>query len=84
MEFCAKAPAGLQISSSLYKNEQDGKYYLDLERRNEDAKVFAGLFTMAYEFAHFQATNKNVIAHMKESYELIVSENAIYQLAAAM
>jgi adapter protein MecA 1/2 len=83
MKFCSKVPADLKIESSLYKNEKDGKFYLDLKRENEDPKVFAGLFTMAYEFAHFQATNKNTIAHMKESYELIIANDAISQLASA-
>ncbi|WP_026515830.1 adaptor protein MecA [Butyrivibrio sp. MC2021] len=84
IKFCAKAPKDLNISSSLYKNEKDGRYYLDLNRENEDPKAFASLFTMAYEFAHFQATNRNVIAHMKESYELIIAEDAIGKLSQAV
>lgn len=84
ISFCAKAPKDISISSALYKNEKDGRYYLDLKRENEDPKVFAGLFTMAYEFAHFQATNKNVIAHMKENYELLIAEDAISKLAEAV
>ena len=83
MAFCAKAPKDINISSALYKNEKDGRYYLDLNRENEDPKVFAALFTMAYEFAHFQATNKNVIAHMKESFELLIEKDAIAKLAEA-
>lgn len=82
--FCAKAPKDIHISSALYKNEKDGKYYLDLKREDEDPKVFAGLFTMAYEFAHFQATNKNVIAHIKENYELLIAEDAIIKLSQAV
>lgn len=83
ISFCAKAPKDIEISSALYKNEKDGRFYLDLKRDNEDPKVFASLFTMAYEFAHFQATNKNVIAHMKENYELLIPEDAINKLSEA-
>ena len=81
MAFCAKAPKNLKIESALYKNESNGKYYLDLLRKDEDPKAFAALFTMAYEFGHFQATNKNVIAHYKENYDCLISENAIARLA---
>jgi adapter protein MecA 1/2 len=81
ISFCAKAPKDIAISSALYKNDKDGRFYLDLKRENEDPKVFASLFTMAYEFAHFQATNRNVIAHMKENYELLIAEDAINKLA---
>ena len=59
----------------------DGRYYLDLLRKNEDPKAFAALFTMAYEFGHFQATNKNVIAHYKENFECIIADNALTELS---
>ncbi|SFP47064.1 adapter protein MecA 1/2 [Butyrivibrio proteoclasticus] len=81
IEFCKKAPSDLNISSSLYKNEKDGKYYLDLKRLDEEPKVFASLFTMAYEFGHFQASNQHVIAHIRESYDLIIKDDAINSLA---
>ncbi len=79
--FCQKVPMDLKILSSLYKNQSDGKYYLDLMRADEDPKVFASLFTMAYEFGHFQASNKNTIAHIKESYDCLIKDSAIYSLA---
>lgn len=81
ISFCSKAPVNLNIKSSLYKNLTDGKYYLDLLRENEDPKAFAALFTMAYEFGHFQATNQNVIAHYKENFECIIKENALAELS---
>ncbi len=83
IEFCGKAPKNLEIDSALYKNSTDGRFYLDLRRNTEDPKAFAALFTMAYEFGHFQATNQNVIAHYKENYECIIENNAVYQLANA-
>ncbi len=82
IKFCKKAPKGLRISSSLYKNSVNGKYYLDLLRQGEEAKVFASLFTMAYEFGHFQASNLNVIAHIKENYDCIIKCNAIGEMAS--
>ena len=82
IKFCKKAPKGLKISSSLYKNPVNGKYYLDLLRLSEEAKVFASLFTMAYEFGHFQASNLNVIAHIKENYDCIIKCNAINEIAS--
>ncbi len=81
ISFCDKAPKDLKIESSLYKNEADGKYYLDLIRKDEDPKLFAALFTMAYEFGHFQATNQSVIAHYKESFNCLIKDDAIAKLA---
>ena len=81
ISFCKKAPKNLQVSSSLYKNAQDGHYYLDLKRMDENPKVFASLFTMAYEFGHFQASNQHIIAYIKESYDLIIKDNAINSLS---
>ena len=62
ISFCSKIPRKTAVESSLYKNNADGMYYLDLMRNNEDPKVFAALFTMAYEFGHFQASNPGIIA----------------------
>jgi adapter protein MecA 1/2 len=81
IEFSKKAPKNLNIGSALYKHQSDGKYYLDLFRRSEDPKSFASLFTMAYEFGHFQATNKNVIAHVKENCDCIIRLDAIPKLS---
>ena len=81
IRFCKKAPKSLNIGSALYKNDTDGRYYLDLVRHNEDPRAFASLFTMAYEFGHFQATNRNVIAHIKESNACIIKKDAISSLA---
>ncbi len=80
--FCAKVPKGVSISSSLYKNNTDGQYYLDLKREQEDPKIFASLFTMAYEFGHFQASNPYVISHIKENFECLIEEHAIEQLSS--
>jgi adapter protein MecA 1/2 len=80
--FCAKVPTGVKIISSLYKNKADGQYYLDLKRDQEDPKIFASLFTMAYEFGHFQASNPYVISHIKENFECLIEEHAIEQLSS--
>ncbi len=81
ISFCAKAPRGISVRSSLYKNPADGSYSLDLVRKDEDPKVFAALFTMAYEFGHFQASNTNVIAHIKENYDCLIKDRAIEELS---
>ena len=81
ISFARKAPKNLHISSSLYKNEENNTYYLDLMRLDEDPKTFASLFTMAYEFGHFQATNQHVIAFIKESYDIIIKDKALEELA---
>ena len=79
--FCAKAPMDNNICSTLYKNEETGKYFLDIRRGDEDTKKFASLFTMAYEFGHFQCSAPQAIAYIRESYDCIIRENAIEHLA---
>ena len=80
-KFCAKAPIDNNLGSSLYKNLEKGKYYLDIRRDEEDTKRFASLFTMAYEFGHFQCSSAQAIAYIRETYECIIKENAMEHLA---
>ena len=80
--FSSRIPNDLRIFSALYKDPKEKKYYLDLVRNDEDPKVFASLFTMAYEFGHFEASNTHVIAHIKERFECIISEDAVNKLSA--
>ena len=82
IDFSAKVPKDVQIGSSLYKNPVSGEYFLDLMRKDEDPKVFASLFTMAYEFGHFEASNQHVIAHIKESYSCIIADNAVKEMSS--
>ncbi|MBR1669993.1 MAG: adaptor protein MecA [Butyrivibrio sp.] len=79
--FCSKVPAHIRIHSALYKNKKDGQYYLYLKRGSVDPKLFASLFTMAYEFGHFKASNENVIAYIRENYECILSSHALETVA---
>jgi adapter protein MecA 1/2 len=55
---------------------------MHLSRLDEDPKIFAGVFTIAYEFGQFFARNLNVISHIIENYECIVSVDAIKTLAS--
>ncbi len=80
--FSTKVPKDVQIGSSLYKDPVSGDYFLDLMRKDEDPKVFASLFTMAYEFGHFEASNQHVIAHIKESYSCIIPDNAVKEMSS--
>ena len=81
ISFCSRLSSKLRVSSALYKDKESGKYYLDLIRNDEDPKVFASLFTMAYEFGHFEASNNYVIAHIKESFDCIIAANAVKQMS---
>jgi len=81
ISFCSRLSSRLRVSSALYKDKESGKYYLDLIRNDEDPKVFASLFTMAYEFGHFEASNNYVIAHIKESFDCIIAANAVKQMS---
>ena len=82
IDFSAKVPKDIDISSSLYKDPVSGDYFLDLVRNDVEPKVFASLFTMAYEFGHFEASNLHVIAHIKESYNCIIEGNAVKEMSS--
>ena len=81
IDFSTKVPKDVQIGSSLFKDPVNGEYFLDLMRKDEDPKVFASLFTMAYEFGHFEASNQHVIAHIKESYNCIIKDDAVKEMS---
>ena len=82
IEFCAKAPTDIAIESSLYHDHKKGLYLLNLVRSTEDAKKFASLFTMIYEFGRFAASTPSIIAHIKESCDCIISQDAITKLSS--
>ena len=82
ISFCKNVPADLDIKSSLYKNPSDNRYYMYFKRGDISAPGFASVFTMAYEFGHLKANNDHVYAHIKESYDCIISENAIGKMSA--
>ena len=81
ISFCAKTPKDLHVASSLYRDSGNGDYFLHLVRCDEEAKRFASLFTMAYEFGHFYASNSSHIAHITETSECIIKEDALKKLA---
>lgn len=77
IDFCRSVPDDIQVGSALYKNNADEKYYLHLSRLDEDPRIFAGVFTIAYEFGQFYARDLNIIAHIRENFECIIAVNAI-------
>lgn len=81
ISFCHKVPSDLKIESALYKSDSDNMYYMDIVRNNEDPKRFAALFTMAYEFGHFQASNRNTIAYIRENYDCLIEKDAVSHLS---
>lgn len=82
IDFCKSVPEDIQIGSALYKNPADEKFYLHLSRLDEDPKIFAGILTICYEFGAFYSRDLNMIAHIRENYECIVSVNAIGTIAS--
>lgn len=82
IDFSRAVPEDIQIGSALYKNPSDEKFYMHLSRLDEDPKIFAGIFTIAYEYGQFYARNLNVIAHIRENYDCIVGVDAIKTIAA--
>ena len=58
-----------QLESSLYKNTQDGTFYLLLERGNYNEKEFLKVSNMMLEYSSHIKTTPSTLAYIKEHYE---------------
>ena len=70
----------VSMHSVLYKNSVSGKFYMLFERRDDNGKNFASVFSVCYEYGRFVTTKGMMILHMDESYDTVLSERAIETL----
>ncbi len=80
ISLCNQISQSVFMSSALYKNSGTGKYYMLFERNEENAKVFASVFSICYEYGKFVTTKDMVILHMDENFDCIMRERAIESL----
>lgn len=63
--------------SSLYKNTQDGTFYLLLERGNYNEKEFLKVSNMMLEYSSHIKTTPSTLAYIKEHYECMIESQAV-------
>lgn len=68
------------VGSSLYKDEDQGIYYLIVERRNVSVETLAGVYLTAYEYGHFVSERKEHIHYIMEHCSCVIKKDAIQKI----
>ena len=67
--------------SSLYKNPDDGMFYLVLDRGDYDKKEFLKVSNMMLEYSSYIKTNAASLAFVEEHYQKLIKQNAVENMA---
>ena len=73
-------PNDVVMGSSLYRNPSNNMFYMVFNRRDENAKTFAAVFSVCYEFGKFVTTKDTIICHMDENFDTVLNGDAIERL----
>ncbi|MBQ0146769.1 MAG: adaptor protein MecA [Lachnospiraceae bacterium] len=78
----AKALDGIfEGENRLYKNSQNGEYYLYIKDAGNDEALYASTCNVLSEYAKVSLHNSQGISYMEEHYELIIKKDALRALA---
>ena len=69
-----------EIRSTLYKNPQNGNYYLVLSDRDSDGEVFSSACNFLSEYGTRARQNYSSESYYQEHYDVILKENALSSL----
>lgn len=75
--FCMSVPEEKVNKSILYKNEENGKYYMIIRKGKLSKKIYDSLCFLAIEYAKLVSDNPAVLANWQEHHEPMVKKNAI-------
>ena len=67
--------------SSLYKNTDNGRYYLFLVRGCSDAREFVKVCNLLMEYGENEKTTPAGVAFIQEHYDALVEDNAVASMA---
>ena len=70
-------PADFECGNTLYKNPNNGHYYLVLSSEGISRTVFGSICRLASEFGSIQKASANTLYYFDEHYETIIRENAL-------
>ena len=69
-----------EIRSTLYKNPQNGNYYLVLSDRDSDGEIFSSACNFLSEYGTRARQNYSSESYYQEHYDVILKENALSSL----
>lgn len=75
--FCATIPEDLNIKSQLYKNEEEGKYYLVIEKGRISLKNLEKACIRALEFGTLVSTKETHLMYCREHYQCVIKKGAV-------
>jgi len=73
--------SGTELSSSLYKNPEDGKYVLIVHKDDVEPTEFNRICNTISEYGKGMRMNGSSVAFLEEHYEALIKERAIESLA---
>ncbi|WP_026660340.1 adaptor protein MecA [Butyrivibrio sp. AC2005] len=82
ISLCKQIPGEIKMGSTLYRNPSNNAYYIVFDRKDENAKTFAAVFSICYEFGKFVTTKDNLICHMDENFDTVLKDKAIETLCS--
>lgn len=74
------ADAGSSLRSTLYKNPQNGNYYLVLSDQGGDPEVFSSVCNFLSEYGMRARQNYSSESYYQEHFDVILKENALDSL----
>lgn len=81
IECCRRIPGTWKLTSSLWKDEEQGIYQLLLSAQPEDAQIFERALLAMNEFGSLADAPAEAAAYIMEHDKCILKENAAAQLA---
>ena len=81
LQLCRMLTEFYQGDNSLYKNSDQGRYYLVVSQSNYSAVTYNRLCNILSEYGQMERYSKSIEAHMKEHYRLLIEGNALQSLA---
>ncbi|MBD5136164.1 MAG: adaptor protein MecA [Lachnospiraceae bacterium] len=76
-DFCISIPEEKVNKSILYKNQEDGRYYMIIRKGNLSKKSYDSLCFQAMEYAKLVSDNPAVLVNWQEHHEPMIKKNAI-------
>lgn len=76
-QFCASVSEDINVKSQLYKDADNGKYYLIIEKGRLSVKNLERICYDATDFSTLISKQESYIAYCREHYTCMIKKNAI-------
>ena len=75
--MCTVSSRTWGITNALYKNKEDGTYYLVLEKGRCSEEKYRSLLNLLMEYSVFDSSKEERVAFIREHYSVVIGSNAI-------